>query len=155
MWIISILDLILSGNIQTQLDYYSPMMYRVLLRIYESCRVKYLLPNGFDHFYSDSLLIFITVLKRNKVLSIQKKNMGLTSQRQQGTREKEAFAFPLSFSTLISLYLRCILVGRWKISSPTIFFPLCFQLNQTMANNIFSSIFFIFLIFNLSKYSLS
>lgn len=94
MWIISILDLILSGNIQTQLDYYSPMMYRILLRIYESCRVKYLLPNEFGHFYSDSLLIFITVLKRNKVLSIQKKNMALTSQRQQGTREKEAFAFP-------------------------------------------------------------
>lgn len=86
MWIISILDLILSGNIQTQLDYYSPMMYRILLRIYESCRVKYLLPNEFGHFYSDSLLIFITVLKRNKVLSIQKKNMALTSQRQQGTR---------------------------------------------------------------------
>ena len=155
MWVISIPNLILSGNIQTLPDYYSLMMYRVLLRTYKLDRVRYLLPNEFGHFYLDPLFISVTVLKRNKVLGIQKKNIASTSQRQQGIRAKEAFAFLISFSSMFSLCLRCILVGRWKIPSPTIFFPSCFQLNQTMTNNIFSSIFFILFIFNRSKYNLS
>ena len=137
MWVISIPNLTLSGNIQILPDYYSPMMYRVLLGTYELGRVRYLLPNEFGHFYLDPLFISVTVLKRNKVLGIQKKNIASTSQRQQGIRVIEAFAFPISFSSMFSLRLRCILVGWWKIPSPTIFIPSCFQINQTMTNNIF------------------
>ena len=111
MCVISIPNLILSGNIQILPDYYSPMMYRVLLRTYELGRVRYLLPNEFGHFYLDPIFISVTVLKRNKVLGIQKKKIASTSQRQQGIRVIEAFAFPISFSSLFSLCLRCILVG--------------------------------------------